>query len=171
MDTLTIDDVFQSVILATLKSFNNRVLRAAYDRSSTTWTTTRTSLLCTSKPYVFAHFGVARSDARIHLTAPTPRAPRQLTRTSPVKTEKYNKYKHQGGHEHIVLFCDTFEQHGEKLEKVLRRAGLAGADWNEFTAVTALFMAAQKHFPGSVPSDADTDDDYAAAASESDDSN
>jgi hypothetical protein len=32
-------------------------------------------------------------------------------------------------------------------------------------------MAAQKYFPGSIPSDTDPDDDYAAAAaSESDDS-
>ena len=38
------------------------------------------------------------------------------------------------------------------------RAGLAGADWNEPASVTALFMAAQKHFPSSVPSN--TDDDY-----------
>jgi hypothetical protein len=46
-------------------------------RSSTTWTTTRTSLLRTSKPYVLADFGVARSDDRTHLTSPTPRAPRR----------------------------------------------------------------------------------------------
>jgi hypothetical protein len=41
------------------------------------------------------------------------------------------------------------------------------------SAVTALFMAAQKHFPSSDPSDTDDDDDTdydAAAAYESDDS-
>jgi hypothetical protein len=93
--------------------------------------------------------------------------------TSSVKPEKYNKYKHQGGHEHVVLFCNTLDQHGDKPEKVLRRACLAGADWNEPAAVTALFMAAQKHFPSSVPSDTDDDDDTdydAAAVYESDDS-
>ena len=42
MGALTIDDVFRSVILATLKSSDNCALRAATTRSSTTWTTTRT---------------------------------------------------------------------------------------------------------------------------------
>ena len=61
---------------------------------------------------------------------------------------------------------DTSASQSEKMcvGAVLRRAGLAGADWNEPAAVTALFMAAQKYFPGSVHSDTDTDDDYAAAA-------
>jgi hypothetical protein len=53
-------------------------------------------------------------------------------------------------------------QHGDKPETVLRRAGLADADWIEPAAVTALFMAAQKHFPRSVPSDTDYDDDTAS---------
>jgi hypothetical protein len=79
--------------------------------------------------------------------------------TLPVKPEKYNKYKHQGGHEHVVLFCDTLDQHGYKSEKVLRPAGLADDDWNEPAAITSLFMAAQKNFPSSVPSDTDDDDD------------
>jgi hypothetical protein len=51
-------------------------------RSSTTWTTTRTSLLRTSKPYVLANFGAPRSATRNHLTAPTPRAPRRAPRRS-----------------------------------------------------------------------------------------
>jgi hypothetical protein len=57
-------------------------------------------------------------------------------------------------------------------KQVLRRAGLAGAEWNEPASVTSLFMASQKHFPSSVPSDTvdDDDTDYdAAAAYESDD--
>jgi hypothetical protein len=64
MGALTIDDVFRSVILATLKSSDNCALRAATTRSSTTWTTTRTSLLRTSKPYVLANFGAPRSATR-----------------------------------------------------------------------------------------------------------
>jgi hypothetical protein len=61
--------------------------------------------------------------------------------------------------------------------KVLRRTGLAGSDWDESASVKALFAAAQKYFPRSVPSDSDPDidadadaDDYAAVASDSDDS-
>ena len=88
----------------------------------------------------------------------------------PVKTEQYNKYKRQGGNELAAFLCSTLEKHGEQSGKVLCRAGLAGAEWNEPASVTALFMAAQKYFPGSIPSDTDPDDDYAAAAaSESDD--
>jgi hypothetical protein len=51
-----------------------------------------------------------------------------MTRTLQAKPEKYNKYKHQGGHEHIVLFFDTLEQHVEKPEKVLPCTGLDGVD-------------------------------------------
>ena len=79
---LTIDDVFRSVILATLKSANNRALRTAYDQILTTWTTTRTSHLRTSKPSVPANSCAPRSDTRIHLTAPRPRALRRANRRS-----------------------------------------------------------------------------------------
>jgi hypothetical protein len=79
-----------------------------------------------------------------------------------------------GGNEVAAFLCTTLEQHGEQPGTVLRRACLAGAEWNEPASVTALlFMAAQKHFPSSVPSDTDDDDDTdydAAAAYESDDS-
>jgi hypothetical protein len=77
--------------------------------------------------------------------------PRNTSYTSPVKTEQYNKYKRPGGHEHVVFVCDTLEQHGEKpenkSEKVLRRADLAGADWNEPASVSALFHGRQKTLP------------------------
>jgi hypothetical protein len=82
MGALTIDDVFRSVILATLKSANNRALRTAYDQILTTWTTTRTSHLRTSKPSVPANSCAPRSDTRIHLTAPRPRALRRAHRRS-----------------------------------------------------------------------------------------
>ena len=82
MGALTIDDVFRSVILATLKSANNRALRTAYDQILTTWTTTRTSHLRTSKPSVPANSCAPRSDTRIHLTAPRPRALRRANRRS-----------------------------------------------------------------------------------------
>jgi hypothetical protein len=98
--------------------------------------------------------------------------PRATPRTSPVKTEQYNKYNRQGVNELAAFLCNTLEKHGEQPGKVLCLAGRAGAEWNEPASVTSLFMAAQKHFPGSVPSDTDDDDDTdddAAAAYESDD--
>jgi hypothetical protein len=109
-----------------------------------------------------------------HHPDPSHRAdtPRATPSTSPVKTEKYNKYKHQGGSELAAFLCNTLEKHGEQPGKVLRRAGLAGSEWNEPASVTALFMVAQKHFLGSVPSDTNDDDDTdydVSAAYESDD--
>jgi hypothetical protein len=156
-DALTIDDVFQSVILATLKSSNNRALRAAYDQILDD--------LDDKKDITFAHIQTicARQFRRTKERHPDPphRAdtPRATPRPSPTKPEQYNKYKRQGGNELAAFLCTTLEQHGEQPGKVLRRASLAGAEWNEPASVTALFMAAQKHFPSSVPSDTDDDDD------------
>ncbi len=129
------------------------------------------------KDLTFAHIQTvcARQFRRTKECHPDPShsadTPRATPRTSPVKTEKYNKYKHQGGNELATFLCNTLEKHGEQPGKVLRHAGLAGAEWNEPASVTTLFMAAQKHFPGSVPSDTDDDDDTdydVAAAYESD---
>jgi hypothetical protein len=170
MGALTIDDVFRSVILATLKSSTNRALRTAYDQILYD--------LDDDKDLTFAHIQTvcARQFRRTKKwqSYPPPRAdtPRATPRTSPVKPEQYNKYKRQGGNDLAVFLCNTLEQHGEHPGKVLRRAGLAGVEWNEPASVTALFMAAQKHFPRSVPSDTDDDNDTdydAAAAYESDD--
>jgi hypothetical protein len=48
----------------------------------------------------------------------------------------------KGAHAHVVLFCNTLEQHGEQIEKVhdlvLCRTGLACSDWTEPAAVTVL---------------------------------
>jgi len=84
----------------------------------------------TSRPSVLANFGAARRP-RIHLTAPTRRAhrppnPRSTTSTSVrVLTN-------------ISSSATPSNSLGEHPEKVLRRTGLARADWNEPAAVTAL---------------------------------
>ena len=74
----------------------------------------------------------------------------------------HHQYKLQGGNELPAFLCNTLEQHGEQPGNVLCRAGLADAEWNEPASVTILFMAAQKHFPSSVPIDTDDDDDNVA---------
>ena len=51
-----------------------------------------------------------------------------MTRTLQAKPEKYNKYKHQEGNELATFLCNTLEKHGEQPGKVLRCAGLAGAE-------------------------------------------
>jgi hypothetical protein len=164
MGALTIDDVFRSVILATLKSSNNNALRTAYDQILDD--------LDDNKDLTFAHIQTVCARQfrctkerhpdpphRVDTQRPTPR-------TTLVKTEQYNKYKRQRGNELAAFLCNTLEKHGEQPGNVLHRAGLTGAEWNEPASVTALFMAAQKHFPCSVPSDTDDDDDtdYDAAA-------
>ena len=93
--------------------------------------------------------------------------------TSPVPIDNYTKYKHQGDHQQVVLFCNPLDQHGVKSEKVFLRDGLAGADWNDPASVNALFVASTKFWPRTVGSDSDADsdaDDYAAGAAASDDS-
>jgi hypothetical protein len=170
MGALIIDDVFRSVILATIKSSNNRALRTAYDQILDD--------LDDGKDLTFAHIQTVgarqfRRTKERHSNPPyRTDTPRAIPRTSPVKPEQYNKHKRQGGNDLAVFLCNTLEQHGEQPGKVLRRAGLAGAEWNEPASVTVLLMAAQKHFPGSVPSDTDDDEDTdydASAAYESDD--
>jgi len=48
-------------------------------------------------------------------------ATKMLTpRTSPAKSEPYNKYKRQGAHEPSVFYCTMLDAHGVKPEKVLR---------------------------------------------------
>jgi hypothetical protein len=170
MDTLTINDVLKSVILAIIKSSNNLALSAVYDQILDD--------LDDDKDITFSHIQTICARQFRHTKERHPDAPhcddtqRLMPHTLLVKTEKYNKYKGQGGHEHVVLFCDTLEQHGEQPEKVLCITCLADNDWNEPAAVTALFMAVQKYFPGSIPSDTDDDNDFAVvAASESNDSN
>ena len=134
LGALTIDDVFRSVILATLKSSSNHALRTAYDQILND--------LDNDKDITFAHIQTvcARQFRRTKGSHPDSSfradTPRATQRTSPVKTEEYNKYKHQGGNELAAFLCNTLEKHGDQPGKVLRRAGLAGAEWNEPASVT-----------------------------------
>jgi hypothetical protein len=61
--------------------------------------------------------------------------------TSPVPLEKYNKYKHQGGHEHVVLFCDTLDQYGVTPKKVFK-----GLD-SQAPTVTTLPLSTHSSWP------------------------
>jgi hypothetical protein len=110
MGALTIDDVFRSVILATLKSSNNRALRTAYNQILDD--------LDDDKDLTFAHIQTvcARQFWRTkeRHSDPPHRAdtPRATPRTLPVKPEQYNKYKRLGGNDLAVFLCNTLEQHG-----------------------------------------------------------
>ena len=113
LGALTIDDVFRSVILATLKSSSNHALRTAYDQILND--------LDNDKDITFAHIQTvcARQFRRTKGSHPDSSfradTPRATQRTSPVKTEKYNKYKHQGGNELAAFLCNTLEKHGDQL--------------------------------------------------------
>jgi hypothetical protein len=56
------------------------------------------------------------------------------------------------------------------VEKVLTKAGLAGADWDDPASVNTLFVSSTKFCPRTVPSDSDADDEYSAGVPASDDS-
>jgi hypothetical protein len=62
------------------------------------------------------------------------------------------------------MLCNTLEENGVQPEKVLRKAGLAGAEWNAPATVTALFAATHPYFTESVPCDSDTDQDDDSAS-------
>ena len=176
----TIDDVFKTVIMATLKSSDTRALRDAYDQLLDD--------LDDNKDLTFAHiqtvcarqFRRRKDKDRYAPSSPTAfGTPRGQPLTSPPKHEKYNKYKHQGANPHVAMLCNTLEENGVRPEKVLRKAGLAGAAWSLFfvsartnkrhhlhapAAVTALFAAAHPYFTDSVPCDSDTDQDDESAS-------
>jgi hypothetical protein len=162
----TIDDVFRSVILAIRKSSDNHALRAAYDQILDD--------LDDDKELTFAHiqticarqFGAARIASRTHLTAPKHRAPRRAHRR-PNLTGTTSTSDKEATNSPPSSATPMVNSPGR-----FSAACLAGAEWTEPASVTALFMAAQKHFPNSVPIDTDDDDDTdydAAAAYESDD--
>jgi hypothetical protein len=139
MDALTIDYVFQSVILATLKSSNKRALRDAYDQILDD--------LDDNKDITFAPIQTicARQFQCTKERHPDPPhsadTPRATPRPSLAKPEDYSR---QGGNDLAAFLCNTLEQHGKQTGKVLRRARLAGAEWSEPASVT-LFMTDQKH--------------------------
>jgi hypothetical protein len=89
--------------------------------------------------------------------------------------EPYNKYTRQGAKDGgpAAYLCNYLDNHGVKPETVLKRAGLAGTDWDKPASVIALYVASTKFWPFTVRSDSDADADYdytAGAAFESDDS-
>jgi hypothetical protein len=143
LDALTIDDVLKSVLMATLKSSANLTLRDAYSQILDD--------LDDDKELTFAHMQQVcarqfrcRQGRRPDIPR-IDRTERATQRTSPAKPE--SKYKRQGAHEPAVFFGDLLDAHGVKPEKVLRKAGLAGADWDEPASVKALFAAAQNTSP------------------------
>jgi hypothetical protein len=75
-----------------------------------------------------------------------------------------------------AYLCKYLDDHGVEPEKVLKKAGLAGDDWDDPVSVNTLYMVSTKFSPRTVRSDSDADadsdaDDYATGpASASDDS-
>jgi hypothetical protein len=161
----TIDDVFKAVIMATLKSSDTRALRDVYDQILDD--------LDDNKDLTFAHIQTVcarqfcRRKDKDRYTPSSPTVfgtPRGPTRTCLPKPAKYNKYKHLGVNPHVAMLCNTLEDNGVRPEKVLRKAGLTGAEWNAPAAVTTLFTAAHPYFTDSVPCDSDTDQDDESAS-------
>jgi hypothetical protein len=159
----TIDDVFKAVIMATLKSSDTRALRDVYDQllddldDNKDLTFTHIQTVCVRQ------FRRRKDKDRYVPSSPTAfGTPRGLPRTCP--PSKYNKYKHLVDNPHVAMLCNTLEDNGVRPEKVLRKAGLAGAEWNAPATVTTLFAAAHPYFTYSVPCDSDTDQDDESAS-------
>jgi hypothetical protein len=96
---------------------------------------------------------------------------------SPAEAATLNKYTRQGAQDGgpAAYLCTYLDNHGVKPEKVLKKDGLAGADWDDPASVNTLYVASTKFWPRTVGSDSDADaysdaDDYAAGAAASDDS-
>jgi hypothetical protein len=115
MDTFTIDDVFQSVILTTLKSSENSCLRTEYDQilddpgESVLFIGTQFSNIYSTvdndKDLTFAHIQTFCTRQFHQGTSGPPHrsdTPRTTPRTLPAKPEKSNKYKYQRGYEHVA---------------------------------------------------------------------
>ena len=87
--------------------------------------------------------------------------------------EPYNTSTRPKTGDDTAFFCHFLCDHGVKPDKVLKKAGLEGADWGAPDSVPALYQASTKLLPRTLrsASDADSDaNDYAAgAASASDD--
>jgi hypothetical protein len=60
--------------------------------------------------------------------------------------EPYNKYTRQGAQDGGPddYLCNYLDNHGVKPEKVLKRDGLADADWDDPAFVNALYVASAK---------------------------
>ncbi len=161
----TIDDVFKAVIMATLKSSDTHALPDANDQLLDDLNDNMDLTFAHIQTVCARQFRRRKDKDRFALSSPTVfGTPRGPPHTSPSKPEKYNKYKHQGANPYVTMLCNTLEEHGVRPEKVLRKAGLAGAEWNAPATVTALFAAAHPYFTESVPCDSDKDQDDDSAS-------
>jgi hypothetical protein len=72
-----------------------------------------------------------------------------------------------------AFFCHFLGDHDVKTEKVLKKADLVGADWDDPDSVPAIYTATTKFLPRMLRSDcaaeSAADDSAAGAASDSDD--
>jgi hypothetical protein len=187
LDDLTLDDVLKSVLMATLKASVKRTLRDAYHNILDD--------LDDDKELTFALMqqACARQFRRVpdrERRPDTPRSDRATPRTLPAKPDikylcqgvhgpdPYNKYTCHGAQNGgpAAYLCTYLDNHGVKPENVVKKAGLAGPEWDDPASVNTLYVASTKFWPCTVRSDSDADadsdaDDYAAgAASASDDS-
>ena len=133
----TIDDVFKAVIIATWKSYDTSDLPDAYDQLLDDLDDNKNLTFADIQTVCARQFRRRKDKDRYDPSSPTVfGTPRGPSRTSPPKPAKYNKYKHQGANPHVAMLCNTLEDNGVRPEKVLRKAGLAGAEWNAPAAVT-----------------------------------
>jgi hypothetical protein len=136
-------------------------------RSLTISMLTKTSLLRSYQLPVLANSGAAQTAWRT--VAPTPhtatvhrRVPRDTTDNKHLRQSKtaepYNKSTRPKVGDVAAFLCHFLGDHREP-EKVLKKAGLEGADWEAPDSVHALSTASTKFLPRTLHSDRDADSD------------
>ena len=128
---------------------------------------------------MLANSGAAQTVWRIIDPTPhTSTVPRDKTdikhlRQSQNALEPYTKSTRPKAGDVAAFFCHFLGDHDVNPEKVLKKADLVGADWDDPDSVPALYKATTKFLPRMLRSDgaADSavDDSAAGAASDSDD--
>jgi hypothetical protein len=63
----------------------------------------------------------------------------------------------------MSLLCNFLGDHGVKPKKVLKKAGLEGADWEDPDSVHLLYKASTKFLPRTLRSNSDADSDADAS--------
>jgi hypothetical protein len=157
LDNISIDDVLTSALMATLATRKaspnplapfemHKILDDLNNDQELTFALMQTA--CARK------FRRRPDRDRVDRRPDTPHSDRAPLRTSPAKTnikhlcqgahgpDPYNKYTRQGAQEGgpAAFLCNFLNDHGVKTEKVLKKVGLAGADWDNPDSVHAIYV-------------------------------
>jgi hypothetical protein len=179
LETLSFDDMLKFVLMATLKASANRDLRETHhkilddldDDQDLTFV-----LIQTARARQFRRRPDRIEDRRPD-TPHRDKTDNKYLRQSKNGLEPYNKSTRPKAGDVAAFLCNFLGDYSVKPEKVLKKAGLDCANWEDPDSVHAVYKASTKFLPRTLRSDSDADSDAVAsgdlsplAASDSDDS-